>query len=100
MALMPSGCEERMKLGTSCAAIVFAFAVALDLTSAAAQQTDQPAGAVPARFGPVNPHRNPDGRLARGLHNQISTGNWSGYAVTDYQTGQVYTSAAATWQVP
>jgi Peptidase A4 family len=50
--------------------------------------------------GPVHPHRNTDGSLQRGLHNQISTGNWSGFAVATFQTSQIYSSASGTWQVP
>ncbi|SRR6266446_698494 len=45
---------------------------------------------------PMEPHRNADGSIRR-LRNTISTGYWSGYAVT---ASAPYTSASATFQVP
>jgi hypothetical protein len=46
---------------------------------------------------PFEPHRTSDGKIKRGLHNEIQTGYWSGYAVT---AAAPYTSASATWQIP
>jgi hypothetical protein len=53
-----------------------------------------------AAHGPINPHRNLDGSLKRGQKNQTYSYNWSGYVLNSYQTGQLYSSASATWQVP
>jgi hypothetical protein len=53
-----------------------------------------------AVHGPIQPHRNDDGSLKRGARNEISTSNWSGYAVAHFETGQTYLSATATWTVP
>jgi peptidase A4-like protein len=50
--------------------------------------------------GPIQPHRNDDGSLARGKRNEIDTSNWSGYAVAKFETGQTYLGANATWAVP
>lgn len=49
--------------------------------------------------GPVQPHRKDDGSLQRGPHFEIVTGNWAGYAVANFQTGQKYTAARGTWAV-
>ena len=48
---------------------------------------------------PVQPHHQKDGGLQRGPHYEIVTGNWAGYAVGNFQTGQKYTSAKASWTV-
>ena len=48
---------------------------------------------------PVQAHRNNDGTLKRGPHFELITGNWAGYAVGNFQTGQKYTAARATWIV-
>ncbi len=45
---------------------------------------------------PMQPRRNPDGSFMR-FRGTATTQSWSGYAVT---TGQPYSSASATWQVP
>ncbi len=61
------------------------------------------AGTAPAAMisgHPVSPLRTPDGRVVRGSHDQMYSSNWSGYALTQYATGQQYTSAAGTWTVP
>src|SRR5262252_3396681 len=50
--------------------------------------------------GPIQPHRNDDGSLARGKRNEVDTSNWSGYAVAKFETGQTYLGATATWTVP
>jgi hypothetical protein len=55
---------------------------------------------MPATHGPIHPHRHTDRRLKRGLHDEMYTENWSGFAVANFQTGQLYTSAFGTWQVP
>jgi hypothetical protein len=46
---------------------------------------------------PMKPHLNSDGSFKRGLRGEVTTDNWSGYAVT---VGAPYTRASATWQVP
>jgi Peptidase A4 family len=48
----------------------------------------------------VNVHRNDDGSLKRGLRNQVETSNWSGYAVANFSTGELYSAAQASWMVP
>jgi hypothetical protein len=36
----------------------------------------------------------------RGPRNTYTVGNWSGYAIGSWQSGQSYSSASMTWQVP
>jgi Peptidase A4 family len=48
----------------------------------------------------VHVHRNDDGSLKRGLRNQMETSNWSGYAVANFSTGELYSAAQASWTVP
>jgi hypothetical protein len=48
----------------------------------------------------VNVHRNDDGSLKRGPRNQVETSNWSGYAVANSSTGELYSAAQASWSVP
>jgi Peptidase A4 family len=45
-------------------------------------------------------HRGDDGSLARGSRNEVESSNWSGYAVANFSTGQLYTAAQASWTVP
>jgi hypothetical protein len=78
----------------------FGMFFALLLIGPAAGATDRPAAPIVALHSPVNPHRNPDGGLKRSAKNQVVTGNWSGFEVANFQTGQLYSSADATWQVP
>jgi hypothetical protein len=59
-----------------------------------------PFPAVPFRHAPVRILRNPDATPARGRRNQIVSGNWSGYVVARYMTGERYRSAKMTWIVP
>jgi hypothetical protein len=49
---------------------------------------------------PVQVLRKSDGRIARGIRGQMYSGNWSGYAVANFQTGVTYSSAQASWVVP
>ena len=79
-----------------------AVLVAAAAIGAAAYQGDTPAPSAPTRIrhAPIQVHRNDDGSLARGRHGEIETGNWSGYAVARFETGQSYTAAQATWTVP
>jgi Peptidase A4 family len=58
------------------------------------------ANVTPPRHGPIEVRRNPDGTPQRGLRNQWTSTNWSGYEVANYQTGQKYTQAQLTWTVP
>jgi hypothetical protein len=48
---------------------------------------------------PIQPHHNKDGTLQRGPNYLLITGNWAGYAVGNFQTGQQYTAARASWVV-
>lgn len=41
-----------------------------------------------------------DGELARGVRQQAQSENWSGYVVSEFQTGISYNSVQATWVVP
>jgi hypothetical protein len=73
-----------------------AFAVALLFGCAFAA----PVAADPARLhGPIQPNRNDDGSLKHGRHSEIDTSNWSGYAVSNFETRQKYTAASGTWVV-
>jgi hypothetical protein len=47
----------------------------------------------------IQAHRDTDGTLKRGPSNEIETSNWSGYAVANFETGNAYTQAQATWTV-
>lgn len=49
---------------------------------------------------PIRPYLDQHGHAIRGVKNTIQTGNWSGYAVANFETSLYYSSAAATWQVP
>ena len=71
-----------------------ALAVAVTCGPAVAQTAEPSEG---PRHLPMKPHLNADGSFKRGLQGQVTTENWSGYAVT---AGAPYTSASATWQVP
>ena len=50
--------------------------------------------------GRILPVRTPQGEVLRNVKHQVTTQNWSGYAVAKYETGSNYTSASATWVVP
>ncbi len=80
------------------------FSVLLSaLAWSAAPVPGEPAslGTMPeSRHAPVQVRRTDDGRVKRGLRNQLYTSNWSGYAVAHFETGQTYTSAQGTWTVP
>ena len=52
------------------------------------------------KHAPIQVRRNADGSLKRGPHFEMLSANWAGYAVADFETGQTYTSAQATWTVP
>ncbi len=49
---------------------------------------------------PILPLRKPDGHVLRNIRQQVISGNWSGYVVARYKTGQAYTQATAHWIVP
>lgn len=49
---------------------------------------------------PIKPYRDRHGHALRTPKNALITGNWSGYAVANFETGLYYSSASATWQVP
>lgn len=50
--------------------------------------------------GAVHPVRTPRGQVVRNIRDQVTTQNWSGYAVASFNTGMKYSSATATWVVP
>jgi hypothetical protein len=87
---------KRNVLYGGCAALL--LAIAIGPAEPPPMPAPQPPG--PAQHGVINPHRHADGTLKRGPRNEFYSGNWSGYAVATYQTGQTYSSASATWQVP
>src|SRR5215472_12029392 len=78
------------------AGLALALAVAA-IAPSAIKSTTNPSLIV---HGPIQPHRNDDGSLARGKRNEVDTSNWSGYAVAKFETGQTYLGANATWTVP
>ncbi|HEV2098793.1 MAG TPA: G1 family glutamic endopeptidase [Stellaceae bacterium] len=49
---------------------------------------------------PIKPYLDKHGHALRTPKNALITGNWSGYAVANFETGLYYSSASATWQVP
>jgi len=59
-----------------------------------------PAPASAGEHGPIRPYLDAHGHAMRGLRNTYTTGNWSGYAIGSWQSGQSYSSASMTWQVP
>jgi hypothetical protein len=52
------------------------------------------------RHAPIHVRRHHDGSLKRGLRNEWISGNWSGYELANFQSGQKYTRAQMTWVVP
>ncbi len=52
------------------------------------------------RHGPIHIRRHRDGSLKRGLRNEWISGNWAGYELANFQTGQTYARAQMTWVVP
>ena len=82
----------KTKLARGLCAAVFAATVA---SAPVAAQTAGPAAGLTHPL--MEPYRNPDGSLMRGLHGEIVNQYWSGYAVN---AAPPYTSASATWQVP
>ena len=80
---------------------VFGFlgAVAIGM---AGSPSDTPASSTPANLAhaPIQVRRNDDGTVTRGPRNEVQTSNWSGFALANFQTGQLYTAAQATWKVP
>ena len=79
-----------------------AFLMASVAIGALACQGDTPArsAAAPLKHAPVQVRRNEDGTIKRERNNEMVTFNWSGYAAAQFETGQTYTAARATWTVP
>ena len=79
---------------------VTALALAALLLSPAAR-ADAPQLPAPAvvRHAGVAPHHNDAGDIKRGLRNEVETSNWSGYAIGNFRTGELYRAAEATWTV-
>jgi len=76
----------------------FLGAVAIAITGSPG---DTPAGGPSIRaHAPIQVRRNDDGTVARGPRNEVVTSNWSGFALANFETGQFYTAAQATWKVP
>lgn len=59
-----------------------------------------PAPPVAVMHSRVNVIHNSDGSLQLGLNNTPLSYNWSGYSLARFATGQLYTSASASWTVP
>jgi hypothetical protein len=88
-------CFRLPRLAKTC---VVVSAAVLGITSSVARpETSTPTD---FRHAPIEVHRNPDGTPAHGLKNQWLSGNWSGYELANFQTGQKYTQAQMTWVVP
>jgi hypothetical protein len=80
----------------------FAPAAALAVASILGFALAAPAVADPAPphgHAPIQPHRNQDGSLARSPHFLALSANWAGYEIAQFQSGQKYTSARASWIV-
>jgi len=84
-----------LKRLTSC---VVVGAWVFGITSSVGSQ--EPSLTAGLRHAPIEAHRNPDGTAAHGLRNQWLSGNWSGYELANFQTGQKHTQAQMTWVVP
>ncbi|HEV2546051.1 MAG TPA: G1 family glutamic endopeptidase [Stellaceae bacterium] len=76
--------------------LALALAVAAVAPSATKSTIDAP---VLVSHSRIQPHRDTDGTLKRGPLNEIQTSNWSGYAVSNSETGNSYPQAQATWTV-
>jgi hypothetical protein len=50
--------------------------------------------------GPMQPHMRGDGTMARDERHVAQSDNWSGYVLSNYQTGQSYTAMQGAWTVP
>jgi hypothetical protein len=98
-AIFTSGAQQMINFSSRERVAALAILAGVGLAIAPAQ-AEQPSAPSLKTHGPVQVLRRPDGSIERGLRNQIVTSNWSGYAIAHYQTGQNYTSAAATWTVP
>jgi len=61
-----------------------------------------PAGHRPvsAAHHPMRPWRDANGNLMHGDRHESETGNWAGYFVANYQTGQSYGAAQGSWTIP
>lgn len=57
------------------------------------------------KHSPIQPRRNEDGSLKRGLREEVATENWSGYAVASFETSTpqnavYYYKASGWWTIP
>jgi len=80
----------------------FAPAAALAVASILGFAFASPALADPPPLhghSPIQPHRNPDGSLGRSPQFLALSQNWAGYEIANFQSGQKYTSARASWIV-
>lgn len=53
-----------------------------------------------AKHAPIEVLRDPKGNALRTREGQMTSFNWSGYVLPNFQTGEEYTSAQGTWVVP
>ena len=81
------------------ASLVTALGIGLTMVLASAVPASEGLAAT-TLGGPIRPVRTPQGQALRNVRHQVTTENWSGYAVAKYETGSNYTSASATWVVP
>jgi hypothetical protein len=72
--------------------IIGAAAIALIAATASAQQ--------PFRHAPIQVLREPNGAVATLRGGPMTSANWSGYAVTKYETGRTFQSVVGSWIVP
>lgn len=79
----------------------FAFALVGAVGLIAPQAVTQaPTGLQRVSHAPIGVHRDENGNVKYSVRNEVETSNWSGYAIANFETGALYTSAQVTWKVP
>lgn len=73
---------------------------ALALAIAAASSPASAGPSAPNRGAPVKLLRDENGNPLRTTSGLLTSGNWSGYVLPNYLTGDLYTQASSTWTVP
>jgi Peptidase A4 family len=76
----------------------FACALALAAVAAPAPQSS-PDAPLLVSHSRIAVHRDSNGTLKQGPRNEVETSNWSGYAIANFESGESYTQAQATWTV-
>jgi hypothetical protein len=82
--------------GNAVAGAILAAALLLP----AAHRDTSAAFGPPIKHGRINVYRNPDGTVKLGTRNEAQSTNWSGYVLSNFQSGQTYSSGSASWTVP